>query len=39
MEKFSANFLRIEGCHVVSAADAPQLLICFLDQSRYFAFK
>ena len=40
----SANFffffLRIEGCHVVSATDPHgRFNLCFLDRSRYFLFK
>ena len=37
----SANFffLRIEGCHVVSATDPTAVNLCFLDRSRYFLFK
>ena len=33
----SANFLRIEGCHVVSAmVPHSRFNLCFLDRSRYF---
>jgi hypothetical protein len=33
----SANFLRIEGCHVVSATvPHDRFKLCFLDRSRYF---
>ena len=36
----SANFLRIEGCHVVSATvPHGRFNLCFLDRSRYFLFK
>ena len=36
----SANFLRIEGCHVVSATDPHgRFNLCFLDRSCYFLFK
>ena len=36
----SANFLRIERCHVVSATvPHGRFNLCFLDRSRYFLFK
>jgi hypothetical protein len=35
----SANFLRIEGCRVVSVADPYGRNLCFLDRSRYFFFQ
>jgi hypothetical protein len=31
--------LWIERSHVVSTADLPRSLICFLDRSLYFSFK
>ena len=36
----SAKFLRIEGCHVVSATGPHgRFNLCFLDRSRCFLFK
>jgi hypothetical protein len=35
----SANFLLIEGCHVVSTADAYSRNHGFLDWSRYYSFQ
>jgi hypothetical protein len=37
--KHSAKFLRIEECHVVSAADPYGHILDFLDQICYFFFQ
>jgi hypothetical protein len=34
----SANFLRIEGCHVVSLTDPYGRILGFLDRSSYSSF-
>jgi hypothetical protein len=34
-----ANFLRIEGCQVVSMTDPYGRILGFLDRSRYFSIK
>jgi hypothetical protein len=34
-----ANFLWIEGCHVVSVMDSYGRILDFLDRSRYFSIK
>jgi hypothetical protein len=34
-----ANFLRIEGCHVVSVMDPYGRILGFLDRSLYFCIK
>jgi hypothetical protein len=34
-----ANFLQIEGCHVVSVMDPYGGILDFLDRSRYFSIK
>jgi hypothetical protein len=34
----SANFLWIEGCHMVSAADPHSCNLGFVDRSHYFSF-
>jgi hypothetical protein len=35
----SANFLRIEGCHVVSVTNPYGRILGFVDRSRYFCFQ
>jgi hypothetical protein len=35
----NANFLQIEGCRVVSAANPYGRILGFLDQSRYYFFQ
>jgi hypothetical protein len=35
----SANFLRIEECRVVSAAESHGCILGILDRSRYFLFQ
>jgi hypothetical protein len=37
--KVIANFLRIEGCHVVSVTNPYGCILDFLDRSRYFSIK
>jgi hypothetical protein len=39
VSELSANFLRIEGCRVVSTADPYGRILGFLDQSSYFFFQ
>jgi hypothetical protein len=34
-----ANFLRIEGCHVVNVTDPYGRIVCFLDRRSYFSIK
>jgi hypothetical protein len=34
-----ANFLRIEGCHMVSVTDPYGRILGFRDRSRYFSVK
>jgi hypothetical protein len=35
----SANFLHIEGCHVVSSTNPHGCILCFLNQSHYYFFQ
>jgi hypothetical protein len=37
--EISANVLRTEGCHMISAADSYCRIFGFLDQIRYFFFQ
>jgi hypothetical protein len=39
LNEFSANFLRIEGCHVVSVRNPYGCVLGILDRSRYFSIK
>jgi hypothetical protein len=34
-----ANFLQVEGSHVVSVTDSYGRILVFLDRSRYFSIK
>jgi hypothetical protein len=39
VNQVSANFLHIERCRVVSAADPHGSILGFLDRNRYFSFQ
>jgi hypothetical protein len=39
VSELSANFLRIEGCHVVSVTNPYGRILGFLDRSRYYCLQ
>jgi hypothetical protein len=39
VSEVSTNFLRIEGCHVVSVTNPYGSILGFLDRSRYYCFQ
>jgi hypothetical protein len=39
VSEVGANFLRIEGCHVVNVTNPYGRILGFLDRSRYYFFQ